>query len=65
MEVGFILKIAGIAIVVAVINVFLQKSGRDDYVNLVSLAGIIITVILLVTKLGELIELVKGVFDIV
>ena len=65
MEVGFILKIAGIAIIVAVINLFLQKNGRDDYANLVSLAGIIITVVLLVSKLGELIELIKGVFEIV
>lgn len=65
MEVGFILKIAGIAIIVAVINLFLQKNGRDDYSNLVSLAGIIITVVLLVSKLGELIELIKGVFNIV
>lgn len=65
MEVGFILKIAGIAIIVAVINLFLQKNGRDDYSNLVSLAGIIITVILLVSKLGEVIDLIKEVFYIV
>ncbi len=65
MEVGFILKIAGIGIIVAVVNLFLQKNGREDYSGLVSFAGIIICIILLITKLGELIELVKGVFNLV
>ena len=65
MEVGFILKIAGIGLMVSVINIFLSKNGRDDYANLVTLAGIIIAAIVLVTKLGELIEVIKGVFNIV
>ena len=64
MEVGLILKIAGIGIIVAVINTFLQKNGREDYTNLVSLAGIIIAAIVLVTKLGELIQLISSVFDV-
>ena len=65
MDVGFILKIAGIGIIVAIINMFLQKSGRDDYTNLVSLAGIIIAAVILITKLSELIELISGVFNLV
>ncbi len=65
MEVGFILKIAGIGLIVTVVNLFLSKSGRDDHANLVSLAGIIIAVIVLVSKLGELISLIEGVFGIV
>lgn len=65
MEVGFILKIAGIGLIVAVVNIFLSKNGREDYANLVTLSGIIIAAIILVTKLGELIEIIKGVFNIV
>lgn len=64
MEVGFILKIAGIGLIVAVINIFLSKNGRDDYANLVTIAGIIIAVIVIVMKLSELIELIKGVFNV-
>ena len=64
MEVGFILKIAGIGLIVAVINIFLSKNGRDDYANLVTIAGIIIAIIVLVMKLGELIEVIKGVFNV-
>lgn len=65
MEVGFILKIAGIGLIVAIINIFLSKNGREDHANLVSLAGIIIAVALLVSKLGELISVIEEVFNIV
>jgi stage III sporulation protein AC len=58
------LKIAGIGLIVAVLNVFLSKNGRDDHANLVSLAGIIIAVVMLVSKLSELIDLIGGVFGI-
>ena len=64
MDVGLILKIAGIGFTVAVINMFLSKNGRDDHANLVSLAGIMIATVLIVSKLGELIELINGVFGI-
>jgi stage III sporulation protein AC len=64
MDVGLILKIAGIGLIVAVLNVFLSKNGRDDHANLVSLAGIIIAVVMLVSKLSELIDLIGGVFGI-
>ena len=64
MDVGLVLKIAGIGIIVSVVNVFLSKNGRDDHANLVSLGGIIIAVILLVSKLSELIDMIYGVFGI-
>ncbi len=65
MDVAFIMKIAGIGLIIVVVNLFLSKNGRDDYANLVSLAGIIIAIIVLVTKLGEVIDLIEGVFNIV
>ena len=52
------------SLIVAVVNTFLQKNGREDYTNLVSLAGIIIAAVVLVTKLGELIELISSVFNV-
>lgn len=64
MDVGLILKIAGIGLIVAVINIFLTKNGRDDHANLVSIAGVIIAIILLISKLSELIDMISGVFGI-
>ena len=65
MEVGLILKIGGIGLIVAVVNLFLSKTGRDDYANLVSLSGVIVVIRLLISKVAELIDVIEGVFNIV
>ena len=65
MEVGLILKIAGIGIIVSVLCQVLAKNGRSDQSDYVSLAGIMIVIFILINKVGELIEVIKGVFGIV
>lgn len=65
MDVGLILKVAGIGIIVAVLCQVLTKNGRSDQSDYVSLAGILIIVFILINKVGELIDVIKGVFGIV
>lgn len=65
MDVGLVLKVAGIGIIVSVLCQVLTKNGRDDHVAFVSLSGTIIILFILISKLNELITLIKGVFDIV
>jgi len=64
MDVGLILRIGGIGLIVMVLNIFLSKNGREDLANLVALAGVIIAILLLVTKLGELLDIISGVFGV-
>lgn len=63
MEIGFILKIAGIGIIVAVLNQVLVKTGRDDYAMLTVIAGIIVAILMLIPQMMSLISTVKSVFD--
>lgn len=63
MEIGFILKIAGIGIIVAVLNQVLVKTGRDDYAMLTVIAGIIVAILLLIPQMTSLVSTVKSVFD--
>ena len=65
MDIGLILRIAGVGLIVSVLTQILTKSGRDDQANFVSLAGIIIVLFMLVGKIGELLEMIQGVFGIV
>ncbi len=65
MDIGLILKIAGVGFIVSVLTQILSKNGRDDQANFVSLAGIIIVLFMLIGKIGELIDLIQGVFGIV
>lgn len=64
MDLSFVLKIAGIGMIVAVVCQILSKLGKDDQSTLVSVGGIILVLILIVDELGGLIEAVKGVFGI-
>lgn len=63
MEIGFILKIAGIGIIVAVLNQVLVKTGRDDYAMLTVIAGIIVAILMLNPQMTSLVSTVKSVFD--
>ena len=64
MDLSFILKIAGIGMIVAVVCQILSKLGKDDQSMLVSVGGIILVFILLVQELGGLLDIVKDVFGI-
>ncbi len=63
MEIGFILKIAGIGIIVAVLNQVLVKTGRDDYAMLTVIAGIIVAILMIIPQISSVLDTVKSVFD--
>ena len=64
MEIGLILKIAGIGILVSIISSILAKSGRDEQAMLVSVAGIVAVMLMLVEEIGALFETVQSVFGL-
>ena len=63
MEIDLIFKIAGIGIVVAIINQLLGKSGRDEQALMVTLAGLVIVLLLLAGKISELFSVLKRLFS--
>ena len=62
MSVNMIFKIAAVGIVVAVLNQLLVRSDRPDQAMLVSLAGLITTMMLLVREISSLFDLIKSLF---
>ena len=64
MDISLIIKIAGIGILVAVASQILSKSGRDDQAMFVSIAGIIVTLMLLVSQIRELFDMIRSLFDV-
>ena len=63
MDISLILKVAGVGILVAIASQILSKTGRDEQAMFVTLAGIIVTLMLLITRIRELFDLVMSVFD--
>ena len=62
LEIGLILKVAGVGILVSAAAQILQKSGRDEQSTLVVIAGIIVVLIMLVGEIEKLFQLVMNVF---
>ncbi|MDD4076000.1 MAG: stage III sporulation protein AC [Eubacteriales bacterium] len=64
MDITIILKIAGIGILVAVICQLLKQTGRDDMAMLVTLAGLVVTLMIVIDLIGGLLNNVRQVFEL-
>ncbi len=62
MEVDLIFKIAAVGIVVAVLNILLSRSGREEQGLMVTLAGLLVVMMILLQKISELFHLIKELF---
>jgi len=64
MEVDLIFKIAAIGILVAVLNILLSRSGRDDQALMVTLAALVVVLALVVKEISNLFTLIKNLFGL-
>jgi stage III sporulation protein AC len=64
MDVDLIFKIAAIGILVSVLNQVLIRSGRDEQATMVTLAGLVVVLMIVVQEISELFELVKTLFHL-
>lgn len=64
MEVDLIFKIAAIGILVAVLNILLCRSGRDDQALMVTLAALVVVLALVVKEISNLFILIKNLFGL-
>ena len=64
MGIEIIFKIAGIGILIAIICQLLKQTGRDDMAMLAALAGLIITLMMVIDLIGTLFESVKQIFQL-
>ena len=56
-DIDIIFKIAGIGIAIAVLNQVLVKAGREEQAMLVTLAGVVIVLLMVVNLISELFSL--------
>ena len=62
MDISVILKITGIGLLISVACQVLSKSGRDEQATMLSIAGIIIVMILIISELEGLFSTLSRVF---
>ena len=64
MELGLILKVAGVGFIVSVVAQILNKSGRDEQGMMLIISGIIVVFCILIGEIGDLFEEIKDVFEL-
>lgn len=64
MGIDIVFKIAGIGILVAVTYQLLKQTNREDMATLTALAGLIITLAMVVNLIGDLFDNMKRIFDL-
>lgn len=63
MEVDLIFKIAGVGLIVAVLNQILGKSDKGEYAMIITLTGIIIVILMILPEIEDLFSSVRKIID--
>ena len=63
MDISIIFKIAAVGIIVTIMCQVLKKSDRDDIATIVSLVGLVIVLMTVISLIADLFEQVKLLFD--
>ena len=64
MDVDLMFKIAAVGILVAVLNLLLVRSGREEQAMMTTLAGLVVVLMMLVQQISDLFQLVKTLFGL-
>ena len=64
MDIELIFKVAGVGIIVAVLNVLLKKAERDEQALMTTLAGLVVVMMMIVQQIADLFESIRNAFGL-
>ncbi len=59
-----IFQIAGLGIIVAVLNQLLSRAGRDEMALLVTIAGLVAALVIVSREISDLFNTIKSMFNL-
>lgn len=62
MDIDLVFRIAALGIIVTVLNMLLNRSGREEYALLTTIVGLIIVLVVVAREISSLFELIKQLF---
>ncbi|MBQ3037910.1 MAG: stage III sporulation protein AC [Clostridia bacterium] len=63
MNVDLVFQIAGVGIIVAVLNQLLVRAGREEQALLTTIAGLIAVLVIVAKEIGILFDTIKQIFN--
>jgi len=64
MDVDLIFRVAAIGILTAVLHQLLSRAGRDDQAMLVSIAGLVVVLLMVIEQISTLFDTVRSIFNL-
>lgn len=64
MNIDIVFKIASVGFIVLVLSIILEKAGKEHLSKIISLAGLIVALFMVVQLIGDLLVQVKSVFEL-
>jgi len=64
MSIDLILKVAGIGILVGVLAMVLSEAGKKEQAQMVTIAGVVVVLYIVVQGISDLFGLIKSVFKL-
>ena len=64
MDIDLIFKIAAVGIIVAVLNQILKKTDHDEQAMMLTVAGLVIVLMMLIPAIDELFSTIKSIFGL-
>ncbi|MGI5901960.1 MAG: stage III sporulation protein AC [Desulfitobacteriia bacterium] len=64
MGIDLILKVAGIGLLVGMLAIILNEAGKREQAQLVTIAGVIVVLYLVIQGLANLFTLIRNVFNL-
>lgn len=62
MDIELVFKLAALGIIVAVLNILLARSGREEQALMVTLAGLVAALVMVVQEISDLFLLIRRLF---
>ncbi|MBE6952882.1 MAG: stage III sporulation protein AC [Ruminococcaceae bacterium] len=64
MQVDLLFKIAAVGLAIAFLNMVLSRAGRDDQALLVTIAGVVVVLVVLIDEIAALFTAIRRVFSL-
>ncbi|HHV55471.1 MAG TPA: stage III sporulation protein AC [Firmicutes bacterium] len=64
MDISLIYRIAGIGLLISILNIVLKQAGRDEQAHMLTLAGVIVVLIAIIQLMSQLFATVEQVFQV-
>lgn len=62
MQIDLIFKVAGVGVIVAVLNLLLTRSGREEQGMMTTLAGLIVVIMVIIKEIGNVFSVIRSTF---